>query len=105
MKTSSFALVFGLFSLALGLAGLVPATLAPPPADAPPLHLTLLYRYMFGLFPVNLLHTAARLAFGAWGIAAWRGRADAGGYARVVAIFYGALAVVGLLAGSPATRR
>jgi len=100
MKTSTFALLFGLFSLALGVLGLVPATLVPPPPDAPPLHFTWLYGYMFGLFPVNLLHTAARLAFGAWGIAVWRGRSDAASYARAVAVFYGALAFVGMMAGS-----
>ena len=100
MKTSTFALLFGLFSLALGLVGLVPLALVPPPADAPPLHFTWLYGYLFGLFPVNLLHTGARLVLGAWGIAAARGRTDAGAYARAVAIFYGALACAGMLAGS-----
>ena len=100
MKTSTFALLFALFSLALGLVGLIPAALVPPPIDAPPLHFTLLYGYLFGLFPVNLLHTGARLVFGAWGLAAARGRADATAYARAVAIFYGALAFAGMLAGS-----
>jgi len=100
MKTSTFALLFGAFSLALGLAGLVPATLVPPPPDAPPLHFTWLYGYLFGVFPVNLLHTAASLAFGAWGIAAWRERADAARYARAAAVFYGALAFVGMMSGS-----
>ena len=100
MRTSTFALAFGLFSLALGIAGLIPAALVPPPPEAPALHFTLLYGYLLGLFPVNLLRTAARIAFGAWGIAAWRGRADPGGYARATAIFYGTLAVIGLLSGS-----
>jgi hypothetical protein len=100
VKTSSFALVFGVLSLVLGLAGLVPAALVPPPADAPPLHFTWLYGYLFGLLPVNLLHTGARLALAAWGIAAWRGLADPGRYARAVAVFYGMLAFAGLLAGS-----
>ena len=36
MKTSTFALIFGMAYLAAGLLGLVPATLMPPPIDAPP---------------------------------------------------------------------
>lgn len=100
MKTATFALLFGALSLALGLLGLVPVTLVPPPADAPPLHFTWLYGYMFGLFPVNLLHSVLRLALGAWGIAAWRGRADAARYARAVAVLYGALAFAGMMSGS-----
>ena len=57
MKTSTFALVFGIAYLAAGLMGLVPAMLVPPPIDVPPTNFTLLYGYLLGLFPVNLLHS------------------------------------------------
>ena len=97
MKTSTFALVFGLAYLAAGLLGLIPAMLMPPPADAPPTTFAVFYGYLLGLFPVNILHTLVHLAIGAWGIAAWSGRASSISYARGLAVFYGMLAVMGLL--------
>lgn len=98
MKTSTFALVFGVAYLAAGVLGLIPALLQPPPADAPATTFTLLYGYLLGLFPVNLLHTAVHLAIGLWGIAAW----SSGNpilYARSLALLYGVLAVVGMVPG------
>ena len=97
MNTPTFALIFGIAYLVAGLLGLIPAMLVPPPVDAPPTTFTLLYGYLFGLFPVNLLHTLINLAVGVWGIAAWSGRASSLRYARSLAVFYGGLAVLGLL--------
>ena len=99
MKTATFALIFGIAYLVVGLLGLVPAALFPPPADAPPTQFTMLYGYLLGLFPVNVLHSAIHLSIGAWGIAAWRGMSDPLVYARSIALFYGALAVLGLIPG------
>lgn len=99
MKTSTFALIFGIAYLGAGLLGLVPAALMPPPPDAPPTHFTLLYGYLLGLFPVNVLLSAIHLASGAWGLAAWRGMAEPRVYARALAIFYGGLAVLGMMPG------
>ena len=99
MKTSTFALIIGIAYFAAGLLGLVPAVLRPPPPDAPPTHFTMMYGYLLGIFPVNVLHSAVHLAIGALGIAAWRGMSDPLVYARSVALFYGALAVMGLIPG------
>jgi hypothetical protein len=97
MKTSSFALLAGIVYLVAGLLGLVPAMLTSPPADAPPATFTLLYGYLFGLFPVNILHSALNVAVGAWGIAAWRGTANPALFARSIALLFGALALMGML--------
>jgi len=99
MSTATFALIFGIAYLGAGLLGLVPAALMPSPADAPPTHVTLLYGYLLGLFPVNILHSAVHLAIGAWGLAAWRARASPAVFARSLALFYGALAVMGVIPG------
>jgi hypothetical protein len=99
MKTSTFALIFGIAYFGAGLLGLVPAALMPPPADAPPTHFTMLYGYLLGLFPVNVLHSAVHLAIGVWGLAAWRGTAEPRVYARALAMLYGGLAVLGLMPG------
>jgi len=99
MNTATFALIFGIAYLGAGLLGLIPAALMPPPADAPPTHFTLLYGYLLGLFPVNILHSAVHIAIGAWGFMAWRGMASAKVFARSLTLFYGALAVMGLIPG------
>ena len=97
MKTSTFSLIFGLAYLAAGLLGLIPAMLTPPPADAPPTTFTLLYGYLFGLFPVNLLETLVHIVVGAWGLSAWAGRASSVTFARGLAVLFGALAIMGML--------
>lgn len=97
MKAATFALVFGIAYLAAGILGLIPAMLAPPPIDAPPANFTLLYGYLLGLFPVNLLHSLLHLVIGAWGISAWAGRSSAISFARTLAVLYGALAVMGMI--------
>jgi Domain of unknown function (DUF4383) len=99
MSSSTFALVLGIAYLGAGVLGLIPAALLPPPPDAPPTTVTLLYGYLLGLFPVNILHSAVHLAIGAWGITAWRGMANPKVYARSLALFYGALALMGLIPG------
>jgi hypothetical protein len=97
MKASSFALIAGIVYLALGILGLVPAALVPPPMDTPPTRFALLYGYLLGLFPVNILQTALNIAVGALGLAAWSGRFNSTLYARALAWFFGVLAVMGML--------
>jgi len=99
MKTATFTLIFGIAYLVAGLLGLVPAALRPPPPDAPATHFTMMYGYLLGAFPVNVLLSAVHLAIGALGIAAWRGMTDPLVYARSCALFLGALAVMGLIPG------
>jgi hypothetical protein len=99
VRSWTFALFVGIAYLSVGLLGLVPEALKPPPADAPPLHFNLLHGYLLGLFPVNLLHSAVHVTIGLWGIAAWRNIVSPKGYARALALFYGTLAVMGLIPG------
>jgi membrane associated rhomboid family serine protease len=105
MRTATFALFIGLAYLSAGLLGLVPDALLPPPADAPPTTFTMMYGYLLGLFPVNILHSAAHLAIGALGVAAWQAdhvwhrMTSPKMFARALAILYGALAVMGLIPG------
>jgi hypothetical protein len=97
MKTSTFALIAGSLYLALGILGLIPAALVPPPIDAPPANFALLYGYLLGLFPVNLLHSLLNIVVGAWGLAAWSGRSSSVSFARGVAVLFGVLAVMGMI--------
>ena len=99
MTVFHFALLAGIAFLAAGILGLVPALLFPPPADAPPTTLTLLYGYLIGLFPVNVLHTAVHLVVGVWGLAAYAGLTSSIVFARALAVIYAVLAVAGLVPG------
>lgn len=99
MKTTTFALIIGIAYLGAGVLGLIPAALMPPPQDAPPTTFTVLYGYLLGIFPVNVLHTAVHLAIGFWGLMVWRRLQDAKVFLRTLAILYGALAVMGLVPG------
>lgn len=99
MRTTTFALILGIAYLAAGLLGLVPAALQPPPPGAPATSFGVLYGYLVGLFPVNVLHTAVHLVVGLWGVSAWSGALSALGYARSLAVIYGVLAVMGLVPG------
>jgi len=99
MRVETFALFSGIAYLAAGLLGLIPAALTPAPAHAPPIHVTLFHGYLLGLFPVNVLHSAVHFAIGVWGIVAERGMTSPKVYARSLAIFYGALAVMGSIPG------
>ena len=99
MKTTTFALIIGIAYLGAGVLGLIPSALLPPPADAPPTTFTVLYGYLLGIFPVNVLHTAVHLAIGFWGLMAWRRLPDSKVFLRSIAILYGALAVMGLIPG------
>lgn len=97
MKTRYFALVVGIVYLFLGILGFIPSLLALP-VSAPTLAVSAGYGYLFGLFPVNLLHNLAHLAIGIWGIIAYRRGLNAARlYARSLAILFGVLAVLGLI--------
>ena len=105
MRTATFALFAGIVFLSAGLLGLMPAALTPPPPDAPPVRLAVLYGYLLGIFPVNVVHSVVHLAVGAWGIYAWRAEHFGGAmsspknFARVLAILYAVLAVIGVIPG------
>jgi len=91
-----FALAYGIVFLLVGLAGFVPGLVAPPQetadvaADAG-------FGRLFNLFPINVLHNVVHLAFGIWGLVAYRTFSAARLYARGVAVIYAVLAVMGVI--------
>lgn len=99
MNTRTFALVFGVVFLLVGLAGFVPGLLQDPHAGHPPLQVESGYGLLFGLFPVNVLHNIVHVAFGVWGLAVYRSLSGARNYARAVAIIYAVLTIAGFIPG------
>lgn len=96
MSVRTFAVVFGLVFLLIGIVGFVPGLTAE--------HINADMRVqsglglVLGLFPVNVLHNLVHLTFGVWGLAA---RTDGAAhlYARAVAVIYFVLTLMGLVPG------
>ena len=91
-----FALVYGIVFLLVGIAGFVPGLLAPP-EEGRQLVVNTGFGRLFNLFPVNVLHNLVHVAFGVWGLAAYRTFSASRTYARAVAVIYGVLTVMGLI--------
>lgn len=91
-----FALAYGIVFLLVGIAGFVPGLTTPPEAGADVAVATAFGR-LFDLFPVNVLHNLVHIAFGIWGLAAYRTLSAARIYARSVAVIYAVLMVMGLI--------
>jgi hypothetical protein len=99
MNTRNFAMIFGIVFLVIGIGGFIPGLTdhgAQPHAD---LTMTEGYGHELGMFPINLLHNIVHIIFGVWGLAASRSLGGARTYARVVAVIYALLTVMGLVDG------
>lgn len=97
MQPRHFALIVGILFLAAGVMGFIPALVQPPPANAPHVSVHANHGYLLGLFPINLPHNIVHLVVGALGLSAYFGTPSPRSYARGLAIFYGLLAVMGLI--------
>jgi hypothetical protein len=95
MNTRTFAMLYGIVFLAVGILGFVPGMVQPLHAGHPPVNPE--GGLLLGLFPVNALHNAVHILFGLWGLAASRSLGGAVLYARAVAIIYAVLAVAGFI--------
>jgi hypothetical protein len=95
MNLRRFALVFGIVFLLVGVAGFIPGVTSSH--SHPDVLVTSGLGLVFGLFPVNVLHNLVHLLFGAWGLWAARDHGNSRIYARVVAVSYALLTVMGLI--------
>ena len=95
MSTRTFAMIYGIVFVLVGIAGFIPALVDPLHPGHPPVDPE--GGLLLGLFPINALHNAVHLIFGIWGLAASRSAAGAVTYARAVAIIYAILAVFGFI--------
>ena len=98
MNIRTFAKIFGVVFLLVGVSGFVPGVTTPhdhPGADDVLVDAGL--GAAMGLFPVNVLHNLFHVAFGIWGLLAARSFGGSRIYARGVAVIYAALAIFGLI--------
>jgi len=100
MNTRTFAMIFGIVFLLVGVLGFIPGVTPMGgmnmDADA---HVTMtsMFGYELKLFPVNVLHDIVHILFGIWGLLAARSLGGARMYFRGVAIIYAVLTVMGLI--------
>lgn len=78
MSVRNFALIYGVVFLGVGIAGFLPALLGPYGPAQPELAVRAGAGFLFGLFPVNVLHNLTHVAFGLLGPAACRSAPGAG---------------------------
>ena len=84
---STFARVFGVIFVLVGVLGFVPAAMT----DG----------MLLGLFPVNTVHNIVHILLGLWGLLAGGTAISAIGYFKALTVIYALLAVLGLI---PATQ-
>ena len=99
MSTRTFALIFGIAFLAIGISGFIPGLSTPPHAGHPDLAVDSFYGQALGLFPVNILHNIVHILFGLWGLLSYKSLSASKGYAKGVAIAYAVLTVAGFVPG------
>ena len=99
MNTRTFALVWGIVFLMLAATGFIPGLLQDIHPEDPHLLVDAMYGRALGVFPVNVLHSLVHLAFGIWGLLAYREWDRAKAYARAVAPIYGLFVIMGLIPG------
>ena len=95
MSTRTFALLFGIVFLAVGVAGFIPALVQPLHEGHPAVQYN--GGQLLGLFPINTLHNGVHILFGLWGLLASRSLSGSVTYARGVAIIYAVLTIAGLV--------
>ena len=97
MKLRYLALGIGIVYIVLGILGFIPALRSTISVTAPSLVVGIGYGYLFGLFAVNLIHNLVYLGIGSWGILAYRNEGTTKRYARIIAITFAVLTVLGLI--------
>src|SRR5688572_33436947 len=100
MSPRTFARIYGIVFLLVGIAWFIPGFTRLDHAHAEGVDLTVTgpgHGMLLGLFHVNVLHNIVHLMFGVWGLFASRELGQSILYARGVAIIYFVLAIAGLI--------
>ena len=97
MNIRTFALIYGVAFLLVGILGFVPGINQMHEGDPSLVLNGYGTGHLLGLFHVNLVHNLVHIAFGVWGLAVFRDATGARLYARGVAVIYLVLGVAGLI--------
>jgi hypothetical protein len=99
MLLRRFALIYGVAFLLVGVMGFIPPLLTHAGHGTHDVRVTAFEGYLLGLFHVNVLHSLVHVLFGIMGIAMSRAADRSRLYARIVAVAYGLLTIMGLVPG------
>ena len=100
MLTRRFAQAMGVIFLLVGIMGFIPALLTDPSTHPHGDHNLTVHAfdgYLLGLFHVNALHSGVHVLFGILGLVMGTKWDTARLYARIVAVSYGLLTIMGLV--------
>lgn len=103
MATRYFALILGIIYLIVGVAGFIPGLMTAPGIGDPELAVDALHGELFGLFPVNILHTIVHLLIGIWGVVAYRTFGASRVFSRAIGVIFAILAIMGFIPGLATT--
>jgi hypothetical protein len=98
-QVQGFARIFGIIYVVVGILAFIPG-LTQPLVDTTGLAVSAGYGRFLGLFPVNMIHNLVHLGVGIWGILAARSFMSSVAFAKVTAILFAILAILGII---PAT--
>jgi hypothetical protein len=103
--TQNFALAIGIIYLLVGFMGFISGFVKEPivSPEAAGLGVTSGYGYLMGLFPINVLHNLVHITVGVLGIAASIALDSSRLFSGALALFYGALTLMGLFPPTQAT--
>lgn len=94
----SFSLIIGIIFLVLGIAGVIPGLMQYADVTSKISNVYGIgYGYIAGIIPTNGVETFIRIVVGVSGIAASISLGSAHVYSRLIAVFYGIFAVLGLV--------
>jgi hypothetical protein len=97
MNIRTVTLTYGIVFIILGIAGFIPGLRQLYDVTAPPLVISAGSGYLFGLFPINVLHNLVHFLFGVAALSVFRSLAASRSYLRAVAIVYAVFALMGLI--------
>ncbi len=89
----------GIIYVLIGILGFIPPLIQPTTSSSGAMAGMPDSGLLFGLFPINLLHTLVHLIVGIWGVLAYSRYGAARTFARVMTIVFAILTIMGLIPG------
>lgn len=97
MQARYWVALFGIVYIVVGILGFLPGLRTAPPASAPHLSAATGYGYLFGQFPVNVVHDVVNIVLGVFALLTFPRLRAAEGYSRFLFLIFGIAAFIGFV--------